>query len=47
MPIDIALTGLAMPLAEFPALAREAEDRGYRTAWVGRPPAPRRSCCRR
>jgi len=35
MPIDIALTGLAMPLAEFPALAREAEDRGYRTAWVG------------
>ena len=26
MPIDIALTGLAMPLAEFPALAREAED---------------------
>ena len=35
MPIDIALTGLAMPLAEFPGLAREAEDRGYRTAWVG------------
>ncbi len=35
MPIDIALTSLAMPLAEFPALAREAETRGYRTAWVG------------
>jgi len=35
MPTDIALTGLAMPLAEFPALAREAESRGYRTAWVG------------
>src|SRR5262249_45472947 len=35
MPMDIALTGLAMPLAEFPALAREAEERGYRTAWVG------------
>lgn len=35
MPIDIALTGLAMPLAEFPGLAREAEARGYRTAWVG------------
>jgi probable F420-dependent oxidoreductase len=35
MPIDIALTGLAMPLAEFPAIAREAEARGYRTAWVG------------
>jgi probable F420-dependent oxidoreductase len=33
--IDIALTGLAMPLAEFPALAREAEERGYLTAWVG------------
>jgi probable F420-dependent oxidoreductase len=35
MPTDIALTALAMPLAEFPALAREAEARGYRTAWVG------------
>ena len=35
MPMDIALTGLAMPLAEFPALARESEARGYRTAWVG------------
>src|SRR5215471_10397161 len=35
MPMDIALTGLALPLAEFPALAREAEERGYRTAWVG------------
>jgi len=35
MPLDIALTGLAMPLAEFPAIAREAETRGYRTAWVG------------
>jgi probable F420-dependent oxidoreductase len=32
---DIALTSLAMPLAEFPAIAREAEQRGYRTAWVG------------
>ena len=35
MPTDIALTGLAMPLAEFPAIAREAETRGYGTAWVG------------
>jgi len=35
MPLDIALTGLALPMAEFPALAREAETRGYRTAWVG------------
>lgn len=35
MPIDVALTGLALPLAEFPAIAREAESRGYRTAWVG------------
>jgi probable F420-dependent oxidoreductase len=35
MPIDIALSGLAMPLSEFPAIAREAEARGYRTAWVG------------
>jgi len=35
MPLDIALTGLSLPMAEFPALAREAETRGYRTAWVG------------
>ncbi len=35
MPIDIALTGLAMPIGEFPAIVREAEARGYRTAWVG------------
>jgi probable F420-dependent oxidoreductase len=35
MPIDVALTGLALPITEFPALAREAEARGYRTAWVG------------
>src|SRR5262249_19325450 len=35
MPMDVALTGLALPLAEFPALAREAQERGYRTAWVG------------
>ena len=35
MPIDIALTTLAVPLAEFPAIAREAESRGYRAAWVG------------
>lgn len=35
MATDIALTGLALPLAEFPAIAREAESRGYRTAWVG------------
>jgi probable F420-dependent oxidoreductase len=33
--MDIALTSLALPLAEFPALAREAQERGYRTAWVG------------
>lgn len=33
--MDIALTALALPLAEFPAIAREAEERGYRTAWVG------------
>jgi len=32
---DIGLGGLAMPLAEFPDIAREAEARGYRTAWVG------------
>jgi len=35
MAVDIALTSLAMPLTEFPAIAREAEQRGYRTAWVG------------
>ncbi|MGH7372961.1 MAG: LLM class flavin-dependent oxidoreductase, partial [Candidatus Rokuibacteriota bacterium] len=35
MPTDIALTALVMPLSEFPAIAREAEARGYRTAWVG------------
>src|SRR5262245_22462718 len=35
MPIDIALTPLATPLAEFPAIAREAQARGYRTAWAG------------
>jgi len=32
---DIALTALAVPLGEFPSIAREAESRGYRTAWVG------------
>jgi probable F420-dependent oxidoreductase len=35
MPVDIALTALASPITEFPAIAREAETRGYRTAWVG------------
>ncbi len=35
MATDVALTSLAMPLAEFPAMAREAETRGYRAAWVG------------
>jgi probable F420-dependent oxidoreductase len=35
MRTDIALTALAMPIAEFPAIAREAETRGYHTAWVG------------
>src|SRR5438552_6420615 len=35
MPIDIALSALATPITEFPAVAREAEARGYRTAWVG------------
>ena len=35
MAVDIALTSLAMPLPEFPAIAREAEERGYRAAWVG------------
>ena len=34
MPVDIALAPLATPLAELPALAREAEARGYLTAWV-------------
>jgi len=40
MPIDIALSALAMPLAELPAIAREAEARGYRTAWVGEASGP-------
>src|SRR5262245_1994181 len=35
MPIDIALSPLSVPIPELPALAREAESRGYRTAWVG------------
>ena len=35
MATDVALTALAMPLGELPAIAREAESRGYRTAWVG------------
>ena len=35
MPMDIALTALIVPVTEFPAIAREAEARGYRTAWVG------------
>jgi probable F420-dependent oxidoreductase len=35
MAIDIALSSLAAPVREFPAIAREAESRGYRTAWVG------------
>jgi probable F420-dependent oxidoreductase len=35
MATDVALMSLALPLAEFPAIAREAESRGYRTAWVG------------
>src|SRR3989441_3632237 len=35
MATDVALPSLAMPLAEFPAMAREAETRGYRAAWVG------------
>ena len=35
MPVDIGLTPLAMPVGEFADLAREAETRGYRTAWVG------------
>ena len=35
MPVDIGLTPLTMPAAEFAGLAREAEARGYRTAWVG------------
>ncbi|HEU4439115.1 MAG TPA: LLM class flavin-dependent oxidoreductase, partial [Methylomirabilota bacterium] len=40
MPTDIALTALAMPLGELPAIAREAETRGYRTAWVGEASGP-------
>ena len=40
MPTDIALTALAMPLGELPAIAREAEARGYRTAWVGEASGP-------
>ena len=35
MPVDIALMALAIPMNEFPAIARESEARGYRTAWVG------------
>src|SRR5262249_14937457 len=35
MPTDSALTALALPIADFPAIAREAEARGYRTAWIG------------
>src|SRR5215472_860759 len=35
MPVDIGLTPLTMPVGEFAGLAREAEARGYRTAWVG------------
>jgi probable F420-dependent oxidoreductase len=35
VPTDIALSSLVNPVAEFPAIAREAEERGYRTAWVG------------
>ena len=34
MPVDIALSPLVVPLAEFPAIARETETRGYRTAWM-------------
>jgi probable F420-dependent oxidoreductase len=33
--VDIALTPLAVPIEELAGLAREAEARGYRTAWVG------------
>jgi probable F420-dependent oxidoreductase len=40
MPTDIALTSLALPLPEFPAIVREAEARGYRTAWVGEASGP-------
>ena len=47
MPIDIALTGLAMPLAEFPrSPARPKTAAIAPPGWV-RPPARRRSCCRR
>src|SRR5438876_3070806 len=35
MPTDIALTRLAKPLGQVPEIAREAESRGYRAAWVG------------
>jgi probable F420-dependent oxidoreductase len=38
--VDVALTSLAVPLPEFPAIAREAEARGYRTAWVGEASGP-------
>src|SRR5262245_57518926 len=34
MPVDIAITPLVMPIAELPMIAREAEVRGYRTAWT-------------
>jgi probable F420-dependent oxidoreductase len=34
MPVDVALSPLVVPLAELPAIAREAETRGYRRAWV-------------
>src|SRR5499427_10087524 len=34
MPIDIAITPLVMPMSELPMIAREAEARGYRTAWT-------------
>src|SRR5499426_375150 len=34
MPVDIAITPLVMPISELPTIAREAEARGYRTAWT-------------
>src|SRR5262245_14834681 len=34
MPVDIAMTPLTMPITELPAIAREAEARGYRKAWT-------------
>jgi probable F420-dependent oxidoreductase len=34
MPVDIALSPLVVPLGDLPDIAREAETRGYRTAWV-------------